>query len=211
MRRAAFVLALVIGLMGVMVLPVQAHLGSGDSRADSRRELSNDDGASSRGDSARADVAVRNDIDDTNNNNNTDNDNDRVRGHRFKKVIRLSGANEVPAGDPDGSGWAKIRMRPDEGTFCYTIQVRNLDEVVAAHIHVGAAGVNGGVVIDLAILTADSKSKGSATFYRHCVEGISVDLLNSIKENKSEYYLNVHTTAFPDGAIRGQLGKVESS
>jgi hypothetical protein len=115
------------------------------------------------------------------------------------------------AGDPDGSGWAKIRMRPDEGTFCYTIQVRNLDEVVAAHIHVGAAGVNGGVVIDLAILTADSKSKGSATFYRHCVEGISVDLLNSIKENKSEYYLNVHTTAFPDGAIRGQLGKVESS
>jgi len=35
-----------------------------------------------------------------------------------------------------------------------------------------------------------------------------VDLLNSIKENKSEYYVNVHTTVIPDGAIRGQLGKV---
>lgn len=210
MRRAAFVLALVIGLMGVMVLPVQAHRGSDDSRGDSRRELSNDDGATSRSDSARADVAVRHDI-NSNDNQDSDNENDLGRGHRFKRLIRLSGENEVPVGDPDGSGWAKIRLRPDEGTVCYTIQVKNLDEVTAAHIHLGAAGVNGGVVVDLAILTADSKTKGSSTFYRHCVEGVSVDLLNSIKENKSEYYVNVHTTVFPAGAIRGQLGKVESS
>jgi hypothetical protein len=75
----------------------------------------------------------------------------------------------------------------------------------------GAADVNGGVVVDLAILTADTKVSGDSTFYSDCVEGLDASLLSSITENRAGYYLNVHTTAYPDGAIRGQLGKVASS
>ena len=185
MRRAALVLALVIGLMGVMVLPVQAHRGSDDSRGDSRNESNGD-----------------------NRSNNDDRDH---RDLRFGQVVRLSGDNEVPVGDPDGSGWAKVKVRPDNGTVCYTIKVKNLDAVTAAHIHLGAVGVNGDVVVDFGILTADSKVRGNSTFYWDCIEGLDVNLLASIKENRAGYYVNVHTTVFPNGAIRGQLGKVKSS
>jgi hypothetical protein len=31
------------------------------------------------------------------------------------------------------------------------------------------------------------------------------DLIKTIRMNPSNYYVNVHTTDFPDGAIRGQL------
>jgi hypothetical protein len=205
MRRAAFVLALVIGLMGATVLPIQAHDGSDDSRVDTRHESKSDDHNSSRESSVR--VGRSNNPDSS----NSRSDDDRNRAHGARRVIRLSGENEVPAGDPDGIGWARLHVRPDDGTVCYTIKVKNLDAVVAAHIHTGVAGVNGGVVVDLAILAADTKVNGDTTFYSHCVEGLDASLLTSIRENRAGYYLNVHTTAYPDGAIRGQLGKSVSS
>ncbi len=205
MRRAAFVLALVIGLMGVMVLPVQAQNGSDDSRVGARSESNSRDNNSSRQGSVRNDESHD---DDNVNSNNTD---DRNRGHGSRRLIRLSGANEVPAGDPDGGGWARFNVRPDEGTVCYTIKVKRLDAITAAHIHVGTAGANGGVVIDLGILTADTKVSGNSTFYSDCIEGLDTTLLTSIKENRAGYYVNVHTAVYPDGAIRGQLGKASSS
>ena len=156
MRRAAFLLALVIGLMGVMVLPIQAHDGSGDSRVDTSNDSNRNDGNRSRESS--------------------------VRSHGSRRFIRLSGANEVPAGDPDGSGWARVSVRPDEGTVCYTITVKRLDAITAAHIHVGVVGTNGGVVVDLAILTANTKVRGSSTFYSKCIEGLDATLLTSIRE-----------------------------
>lgn len=203
MRRAAFVLALVIGLMGVMVLPVQAHDGSDDSRVDTRNESNNNDSNSSR------ESSVRSRSDDNATFSSTSDD--RSRGHSSRRLIRLSGANEVPAGDPDGIGWARVSIRPDEGTVCYVVKVKRLDAITAAHIHVGAAGTNGGVVVDLAILTADTKVTGNATRYSDCIEGLDATLLTSIKENRAGYYLNVHTTVYPDGAIRGQLARVASS
>ena len=202
MRRAAFLLALVIGLMGVMVLPIQAHDGSTDSRVDTRNE-SNNDSNSSRYSS------VRNRSENNSSISNTSDD--RNRSHGSRRLIRLSGANEVPAGDADGIGWARVSVRPDEGTVCYVVKVKRLDAITAAHIHIGAAGTNGGVVVDLAILTADTKVAGNSTLYSDCIEGLDATLLTSIKENRAAYYLNVHTTAYPDGAIRGQLGKVASS
>ncbi|HUP15345.1 MAG TPA: CHRD domain-containing protein [Acidimicrobiia bacterium] len=203
MRRAAFVLALVIGLMGVMVLPIQAHDGSEDSRVDTRNESNSDDRNSSR------EASVRSRSDDNTSLSNTSDD--RNRGHSSRRLIRLSGANEVPAGDPDGIGWARVSVRPDEGTVCYAVKVKRLDAITAAHIHVGAAGTNGGVVVDLAILNADTKVSGNSTLYSDCIEGLDATLLTSIKENRAGYYVNVHTTVYPAGAIRGQLGKVVSS
>jgi hypothetical protein len=197
MRRAVLVLALVIGLMGVIVLPIQAHDGSADSLVDTRNESNNDSNSSRSGS-----------IQSRSHDNTSD---DRNRGHGSRRLLRLSGANEVPAGDPDGIGWARVSVRPDEGTVCYVVKVKRLDAITAAHIHVGAAGTNGGVVVDLAILTADTKVAGNSTLYSDCIEGLDATLLTTIKENRAGYYLNVHTTVYPDGAIRGQLGKVASS
>jgi hypothetical protein len=185
-----------------MVLPIQAHDGSDDSRVDTRNESNND-----RNSSRDSSVLSRSDA-TTNVSNTSD---DRNRGHGSRRLIRLSGANEVPAGDPDGIGWARVSVRPDAGTVCYAIKVKRLDAITAAHIHVGAAGTNGGVVVDLAILTADTKVTENSTLYSDCIEGLDATLLTSIKENRAGYYLNVHTAVYPDGAIRGQLAKVVSS
>src|SRR5512132_2587314 len=65
----------------------------------------------------------------------------------------LLGGNEVSstgvanAGDPDGSGSATVLIR--DTTLCYGILVTGIDTPTLAHIHEGAAGVNGPVVVDL--------------------------------------------------------------
>lgn len=180
MRRPLFILALIIGMTGVLVLPVQAHDGS-------------DDGEDTRNESSE--------------NHNDGDDHDGDGDHNFLRRVWLSGRNEVPVGDADGSGWAEVDLRPGTGTVCYRVKVRKLDAVTASHIHVGAAGVNGGIVIDFAILTADKKVWDNSIVYKDCISGIARSLLTSIKANPTGYYVNVHTTAFPGGAIRGQLRK----
>jgi hypothetical protein len=117
-------------------------------------------------------------------------------GHALKAVLK--GANEVPGpGDPDGRGKALIRVRPDAGTVCFKLSWRKIAEPpIAAHIHKGAKGVAGPVVVTL--------FDGTAT-HEDCVTGLDSDLLRDIKRHPRQYYVNIHTSDFPNGAIRGQL------
>lgn len=107
----------------------------------------------------------------------------------------LTGANEVGEGDPDGHGFAQVTMSQD-GSVCFTIATVNVDDIVAAHIHEGAAGVNGGVVVDL-----DLATNGLAG----CVSA-DLGVLAAIRSNPAGYYVNVHSLEFLPGAVRGQLG-----
>ena len=109
----------------------------------------------------------------------------------------LTGAEEVPPADPDGSGFASISVNPGTGTVCYDVTTENIDAVAAAHIHQEVFGVNGDVVVDL-MPTGQSWSG--------CNEDVSRALALDLIRNPSGYYVNVHTAAFPGGAIRGQLG-----
>lgn len=113
----------------------------------------------------------------------------------------LSGANEVPApGDPDGTGSARITLNQGQGTVCWSISVEDITlPATAAHIHSAPAGVAGGVVVTLGAPDATGVSTG-------CVEGVDRALIKAIRKNPSQYYVNVHTTDFPAGAVRGQLG-----
>jgi hypothetical protein len=111
-------------------------------------------------------------------------------GQQFTAV--LSGANEVPPADPDGSGMAIVTINRGKSEVCWTVTVENLDPVVAAHIHVAPAGVNGPVVVPITVGT------GCATVDR--------ELAKAIAKDPAAYYVNVHTTVYPGGAIRGQLG-----
>lgn len=80
----------------------------------------------------------------------------------------------------------------------------NLTEpATAAHVHVGPAGVPGGVVIPLSVVNATS---GSTTA---CIENVNAGLLKAIIQNPSGYYVNVHNALRPAGAIRGQLTEPE--
>src|SRR3954452_16575626 len=76
-----------------------------------------------------------------------------------KLEANLSGHNESPMADPDGSGKAGLRLDRAKKRVCFEIRVKKIGGgVAAAHIHKGAAGVNGDIVVPL-IEGAKSGSK----------------------------------------------------
>jgi hypothetical protein len=119
----------------------------------------------------------------------------------------LSGAEEVDpetgalgAGDPDGSGLATLTVNPGQMEVCYELSVEDIMlPAIGAHIHVGAAGENGPVVVPLIPPDASGVSSGC--------EEVSRELALAIIQDPEGYYVNVHTSDFPNGAIRGQLSK----
>jgi hypothetical protein len=114
-------------------------------------------------------------------------------------VATLTGAAEVPGpGDSDGRGSATVSINRGKGELCYQLNVADIGTAVAAHIHRGIATAAGGVVVDLAA-PASGSSQG-------CLTNVAPALLDDISENPAGFYVNVHTAAFPAGAVRGQLG-----
>jgi len=109
----------------------------------------------------------------------------------------LSGAAEVAtAGDPDGRGAATITLDSIGQTVCVDSTTSGIDTVTLTHIHRGAAGANGPVVLDFAPGGLGSLSK--------CVVWTTA-LIDEIAANPAGFYFNVHTTAFGAGAVRGNF------
>jgi hypothetical protein len=103
-------------------------------------------------------------------------------------------------GDLDGTGTAMITLNPGQGQVCWEIEVSGITlPAAAAHIHVGASTTTGPVVVGLSAPDANGVSMGCALASR--------DLIKAIIQNPADYYVNVHTSDFPAGALRGQLGK----
>lgn len=119
-------------------------------------------------------------------------------GDQFR--AQLSGANEPAGGDPNGAGLARIEINNTTNTVCTDLEVRQISPATAAHIHRGAAGVNGPPVITLD--TPDDNDSDD------CDE-VNQTLIDEIRANPAGFYVNVHTADYPDGAIRGQLVNVE--
>jgi hypothetical protein len=115
----------------------------------------------------------------------------------------LTGANEVPGpGDPDASGTASLTLNPGQGTVCFDLTWAGIDgTVVAAHIHAAPAGVAGPVVVPLFAGAFSGTDSASA-----CVSA-DRDLVLAIIQSPENYYVNIHSTVFPAGAVRGQLSK----
>jgi hypothetical protein len=122
-------------------------------------------------------------------------------------VAVLSAENEVPgcpAGEESGAGGrAIVRIDEDTGEITYRVVARRLPGTIAgspgAHIHVGAAGEMGPVVQALELTGRDRGLVASGT-------ATNPALAEAILADPANYYVNVHTTACPAGAIRGQLG-----
>jgi hypothetical protein len=116
----------------------------------------------------------------------------------------LRGKNEVEAGgkkragDPDGR--ASFSAIVHEGRIiCFGITATGVASPSAAHIHKGKRGKNGPVVV-----TLSAPSGGDPGASSGCVDGNS-SLLKDIRKRSQRYYVNVHTSDYPDGALRGQL------
>jgi hypothetical protein len=130
----------------------------------------------------------------------------------------LSGRSEVAAdgskrivGDPDGRGEAYVfGIDGDPTTLCYILEVSRIADLEQApggprmaHLHLGAKGTNGPVEVNLAFpqggQAADCLTEGEAG------KGLDPGEVQRILANPGGYYVNVHNSAYPSGAVRGQL------
>jgi hypothetical protein len=117
-----------------------------------------------------------------------------------KFISRLSGEAEIPTGDPNASGTASIKTRGSE--VCYDLRWSGV-EATASHIHRGAAGKTGDIVVNF--FAEDSALAGNSK--SGCVQA-DAEVVAAIASKPSNYYVNVHSADFPKGEIRGQLAKL---
>jgi hypothetical protein len=121
-----------------------------------------------------------------------------------KRTTTLNGAEECDTagncklGDSDGSGFAAITLNAGQGTVCWSVSWQNIAPPLAGHIHKGAAGSAGGIVVPL-------HDPDTNAFVASGCRSASSPLIADIIENSADYYVNLHNSDFPGGAIRGQL------
>ena len=114
-------------------------------------------------------------------------------------TVQMTGAAERPGpGDPDGSGTATFRVNAGQGRICYTLTVANIEPATAAHIHRAPPTAAGPVVVPL-----EAPTDGSS---EACAE-VTRALAQEIIRTPGAFYVNVHNTPFPGGAVRGQLSR----
>ena len=118
-------------------------------------------------------------------------------------VVQLTGDS---GGDADGKGVAVIRLDMRTGLVCYTINVRRIGVPTepgaglgAAHIHDDATG---GIFVDL---DTDWVGRKHSFTTRGCVDATTAQL-TALATAPELYYVNIHTSAFPGGAVRGEIG-----
>ena len=138
-------------------------------------------------------------------------------------MATLSGGEEVPDRDTQATGVAKFKLREDGTALLFKVNVADIDNAFAAHIHCGAVGVNGPVGVTLfggspaggavngtlAEGTITAPDPGNACGW--------TDLAAVLAAMQSgDTYVNVHTNDgvppantgpgdFPGGEIRGQI------
>ena len=129
-------------------------------------------------------------------------------GRKFLEA--LTGQAEIDAGavsaDMDGRGTAEVTVNVGQGRVCWNLtDLANLDTITAAHIHQAPRTAAGPIRISFFHF-------GQAIDLQDCTTGTAQfpfdrARLTDVIQNPQNYYVNIHTTAFPPGAIRGQLTK----
>jgi hypothetical protein len=108
----------------------------------------------------------------------------------------LSGFNSVPPTASVASGKVTFRMVAGLNTLTATYAVADLaGDLTASHIHLGGVGMNGGVSLNLAPASANFTTTYDITG--------NADLVTAMRSGNA--YVNVHSSAYPNGEIRGQV------
>jgi hypothetical protein len=128
----------------------------------------------------------------------------------------LSGNEEVPVRDTDAHGEAIFQVNPEGTAISYRLVVANIENVTQAHIHLGPAGLTGGIVVWLYPSAPPSQlieGRSQGTLGEGEITASSLvgdlsgkplsDLLTAMENGGA--YVNVHTSQFPPGEIRGQI------
>ncbi|MER5770248.1 CHRD domain-containing protein [Streptomyces sp. NPDC001985] len=126
-----------------------------------------------------------------------------VRGGTLRALS--DGAQEVPkddaskVGDPDGR--ALTLLNPRGSTVDYALAWRGIQSPSLGHVHQGAFGKNGSVVLDF----FNRPVPGGVLAVAGRLTGQDRDAVQRVRANPGDHYSNIHTAEFPDGAVRGQL------
>jgi trimeric autotransporter adhesin len=115
----------------------------------------------------------------------------------------LKPGNEVPPTDSQATGAALVHINGTRLTFTVAIANPARETFILGHIHAGAAGVNGPIVVPLFDGSSDRR-----LFTQFDSIQISAENAAAICGNLAGHYVNYHTTDNQGGAIRGQLTRL---
>ncbi len=134
-------------------------------------------------------------------------------------TVALHGDQQVPPVNTNAFGFVIVRLFQNgtSSAIDFRLIVCNIANVTHAHIHVGAAGTNGPIVVPFFDQPSSPVSKangctqlasgirGPSDLILRPAAGINSwsDFVNALMSGNT--YVNVHTTANPGGEIRGQL------
>jgi hypothetical protein len=121
-----------------------------------------------------------------------------ARAHIAEGTVTMTAGQEVPAptGDVANAGGTAEFELEDDNTLSYNITVQGLTgPALASHIHEGAVGVAGGIIINF--------TKTSDTAFSGTTAPLTADQVTKLFSGA--YYVNVHTATNPAGEIRGQI------
>src|SRR5262245_6025330 len=125
-------------------------------------------------------------------------------GKVTRLAATLTGGNEVPGpGDPDGRGRAFVTLAGD--TACFVLEWSKIGAPLASHIHEGAAGVAGPIVVPFFQPGTNAASLPDTLSSVAGCAPVDPALAGRIAGHPGDFYVNIHTAEFPGGAIRGQL------
>jgi hypothetical protein len=124
-----------------------------------------------------------------------DNDDDIPPNPNVTFKATLTGAQEVPANASTATGDATLTFNTATKIFTVTV-THTIASPTNGHIHKAAVGVSGGVIFPFSSFTSPISYTSAA-----------LDATQEADLNAGLYYVNIHTAAFPNGEIRGQLIK----
>ena len=111
--------------------------------------------------------------------------------HAVSFTANLNGAAEVPPNASANNGITKVKINPATGLIAWTTtSTIPVGSMTGHHIHQANAGANGPVVVGF------SSYSGTT---------INASFAAQIIANPANFYVNLHTTPFPGGEIRGQI------
>jgi hypothetical protein len=121
---------------------------------------------------------------------------------RYAAFLAGGQITEALRGDRNGFGNSDFRLTLGSRKLCYLVETDDIAEPTAIHIHRGAYGTTGPIVLTLKP-RHDGESRGCASMPQ--------DMIAEFKVQPADFYVDIHNVEYPEGALRGQLEQIQSA
>ena len=121
-------------------------------------------------------------------------------------LVNANGQNKYLTGDKNGIATGNISINFAQNTLCYQFKLAGLNNLTGAHIHAILKNNKMESVQDEVFVGLDPRALSSGT--KVCINSDN-QTLSSIGQNPSHYFLMIHTSKYPDGAIGGVLTEIK--